>query len=117
MSCRSLRSRLPQLPRPLKNWGAQWLVREILDARDRRLRQYPNRTEKQRAYRARRKQREKSRAASPQRDEIRDKTPRFVIEARQRLLLDAAQGHVAPAADFAPILAHPRQGLSGAVFH
>jgi hypothetical protein len=28
---------VPELPRPLKNWGAQWLVREILDARDRRL--------------------------------------------------------------------------------
>jgi hypothetical protein len=32
-----------------------------------RPRQYPNRTEKQRAYRARRKQREKSLAASPER--------------------------------------------------
>jgi hypothetical protein len=28
---------VPQLPRPLKNWGAQWLVQEILTARDRRL--------------------------------------------------------------------------------
>jgi hypothetical protein len=28
---------VPELPRPLKNWGAQWLVREILAARDRRL--------------------------------------------------------------------------------
>jgi hypothetical protein len=27
---------VPELPRPLKNWGAQWLVREILAARDRR---------------------------------------------------------------------------------
>jgi hypothetical protein len=25
---------VPELPRPLKNWGAKWLVREILDARD-----------------------------------------------------------------------------------
>jgi hypothetical protein len=28
---------LPELPRPLKNWGAPWLVREILAARDQRL--------------------------------------------------------------------------------
>jgi hypothetical protein len=28
---------VPELPRPLKNWGAQWLVQEILAARDRRL--------------------------------------------------------------------------------
>ena len=28
---------VPELRRPLKNWGAQWLVREILEARDRRL--------------------------------------------------------------------------------
>ena len=28
---------LPDLPRPLKNWGAQWLVRDILAARDQRL--------------------------------------------------------------------------------
>jgi hypothetical protein len=28
---------LPDLPRPLKNWGAPWLVREILAARDQRL--------------------------------------------------------------------------------
>jgi hypothetical protein len=27
---------VPELPRPLRNWGAQWFVREILDARDRR---------------------------------------------------------------------------------
>jgi hypothetical protein len=27
---------MPELPRPLKNWGAQWLVREILEARDQR---------------------------------------------------------------------------------
>jgi hypothetical protein len=25
---------VPELPRPLRNWGAQWLVREILAARD-----------------------------------------------------------------------------------
>jgi hypothetical protein len=25
---------LPELPRPLKNWGALWLVREILAARE-----------------------------------------------------------------------------------
>ena len=28
---------VPELPRPLRNWGAQWLVREILAARDQRL--------------------------------------------------------------------------------
>jgi len=28
---------LPELPRPLKNWGAPWLAREILAARDQRL--------------------------------------------------------------------------------
>jgi hypothetical protein len=28
---------LPELPRPLRNWGAPWLVREILAARDQRL--------------------------------------------------------------------------------
>jgi hypothetical protein len=28
---------LPELPRPLKNWGAPWLVRDILAARDQRL--------------------------------------------------------------------------------
>jgi hypothetical protein len=28
---------VPDLPRPLKNWGAKWLVQEILAARDRRL--------------------------------------------------------------------------------
>ena len=28
---------LPELPRPLTNWGAPWLVREILAARDQRL--------------------------------------------------------------------------------
>jgi hypothetical protein len=28
---------LPDLLRPLKNWGAPWLVREILAARERRL--------------------------------------------------------------------------------
>jgi hypothetical protein len=28
---------VPELPRPLKNWGAPWLVREILAARDQRL--------------------------------------------------------------------------------
>ena len=28
---------VPELLRPLKNWGAQWLVREILAARERRL--------------------------------------------------------------------------------
>jgi hypothetical protein len=28
---------LPDLPRPLKNWGAPWLVREILAAREQRL--------------------------------------------------------------------------------
>jgi hypothetical protein len=28
---------VPELPRPLKNWGALWLVREILAARDQRL--------------------------------------------------------------------------------
>jgi hypothetical protein len=28
---------VPELPRPLRNWGAPWLVREILEARDRRL--------------------------------------------------------------------------------
>jgi hypothetical protein len=28
---------VPELPRPLKNWGAPWLIREILAARDRRL--------------------------------------------------------------------------------
>jgi hypothetical protein len=29
---------LPELPRPLKNWGAPWLGRDILAARDQRLR-------------------------------------------------------------------------------
>ena len=28
---------LPELPRPLRNWGAPWLVRDILAARDQRL--------------------------------------------------------------------------------
>jgi hypothetical protein len=28
---------VPELPRPLKSWGAQWLIRDILTARDRRL--------------------------------------------------------------------------------
>jgi hypothetical protein len=28
---------LPELPRPLKNWGAPWLVGEILAAREQRL--------------------------------------------------------------------------------
>jgi hypothetical protein len=28
---------VPELPRPLKNWGAQWLVREIMAAPDQRL--------------------------------------------------------------------------------
>jgi hypothetical protein len=28
---------VPELPRPLKNWGAPWLVREILAAREQRL--------------------------------------------------------------------------------
>jgi hypothetical protein len=28
---------VPELPRPLKNWGAAWLVREILAAREQRL--------------------------------------------------------------------------------
>ena len=28
---------VPELTRPLKNWGAQWLVREILAAREQRL--------------------------------------------------------------------------------
>jgi hypothetical protein len=28
---------IPELPRPLKNWGATWLVRDILAARDQRL--------------------------------------------------------------------------------
>jgi hypothetical protein len=28
---------IPELPRPLKNWGAPWLVRDILAARDQRL--------------------------------------------------------------------------------
>jgi hypothetical protein len=28
---------LPDLPRPLKKWGAPWLVRDILGARDQRL--------------------------------------------------------------------------------
>jgi hypothetical protein len=32
---------LPDLPRPLKNWGATWLVREILAARDQRLHGLP----------------------------------------------------------------------------
>jgi hypothetical protein len=30
---------VPELPRPLKKWGAPWLVREILAARDQRLAQ------------------------------------------------------------------------------
>jgi hypothetical protein len=28
---------VPELPRPLKNWGAPWLVREILATREQRL--------------------------------------------------------------------------------
>jgi len=28
---------IPDMPCPLKNWGASWLVREILAARDQRL--------------------------------------------------------------------------------
>ena len=28
---------IPELPRPLKNWGAPWLVRDILAAREQRL--------------------------------------------------------------------------------
>jgi hypothetical protein len=82
-----------------------------------RPRQYANRTERNRAYRERRKQREKVLAEAPDthalsleevkaihataRNEIRDEIPRFVIDSRQRLLLDAAQGHADPAADVA----------------
>jgi hypothetical protein len=32
-----VRAEVPELPRPLRNWGAQWLVREILAAREQRL--------------------------------------------------------------------------------
>jgi hypothetical protein len=32
---------VPQLPRPLKNWGAAWLVRDILAARDQRVHGVP----------------------------------------------------------------------------
>jgi hypothetical protein len=32
---------VPELSRPLKNWGAQWLVREILAAREQRLAGHP----------------------------------------------------------------------------
>jgi hypothetical protein len=28
---------VPELPRPLRNWGAKWLVQEILAAREQRL--------------------------------------------------------------------------------
>ena len=28
---------VPELPRPLKKWGAPWLVRDVLAARDQRL--------------------------------------------------------------------------------
>jgi hypothetical protein len=31
---------VPELPRPLRNWGAQWLVREILAAREQRLNRF-----------------------------------------------------------------------------
>jgi hypothetical protein len=34
---------LPELPRPLRNWGAPWLVREILANRDSRLGQFADR--------------------------------------------------------------------------
>jgi hypothetical protein len=30
---------VPELPRPLKNWGAKWLVQAILEARDQRIHQ------------------------------------------------------------------------------
>jgi hypothetical protein len=103
-----------------------------------RPRKYKNRAECDRAYKLRKKEREKTRKkildalsleeATPDahalslkevkaipataRDEIRDEIPRFVIEARQRLLLDAAQGHVDPAADIAPIQALLDQGCN-----
>jgi hypothetical protein len=32
---------VPELPRPLKNWGVQWLARETLAARDRRVHGVP----------------------------------------------------------------------------
>jgi hypothetical protein len=32
---------VPDLPRPLKNWGAPWLLREILAAREQRLAGHP----------------------------------------------------------------------------
>jgi hypothetical protein len=31
---------VPELPRPVRNWGAQWLVREILAAREQRLNRF-----------------------------------------------------------------------------
>jgi hypothetical protein len=51
-------------------------------------------------------------SAATARYEIQEETPRFVLEARQRLLLDAAQGHVDPAADIAPIQALLDQGCN-----
>jgi hypothetical protein len=32
---------VPELPRPLKNWGAAWLARDILAARDQRVHGVP----------------------------------------------------------------------------
>jgi hypothetical protein len=52
------------------------------------------------AYKLRKKEREKTRIS----------TPRFVIEARQRLLMRAAEGHVDPWADIGPIQALVDQG-------
>jgi hypothetical protein len=34
---RTVARTVPELPRPLKSWGAQWLVREIMAAPDQRL--------------------------------------------------------------------------------
>jgi hypothetical protein len=74
-----------------------------------RPRIYKNRAEADRAYKLRRKEREKTREiiSTPieavRREEYHE--PGAMIGARQRLLLDAAQGHVDPAADIAPIQA------------
>jgi hypothetical protein len=94
---------VPALLHPLKSWGAQWLVREILDARERRL--HP----KDAAREAPGSQRvEEVDPLGGSRAWLETAWPDAVI--RQRLLLDAAQGHVDPAADVEPVLALIDQG-------
>jgi hypothetical protein len=86
---------------------------------------HANEAERARQYRKRKKRhetssvtandgrdRDESGFVTPTRDETRDETPLFVLEARQRLLLDAAEGNADPAADIGPIEALLDQGCN-----